>query len=350
MASSSLPLSLPFPLRSLTSTTRSLPFQCSPLFFSIPSSIVCFSTQNPDREEVRWLREEQRWIREEQRWIREEQRWIRERESLLQEISDLQLRIQSLESRNSQLGNSIPDTISNIAALLQVLKEKNRISESGLSATPMVLESTREQIVEEVEEEEKRVIIAEEKVRVSEPVKKIKRRILKVGSEGDDVQALQEALLKLGFYSGEEDMEFSSFSSGTASAVKTWQASLGVREDGVMTAELLQRLFMDEDVETDKDEASTMKKEEAGNGAVFTSVTQVPEKKQSIVKDQSDREVDVTQNRVFLLGENRWEDPSRLIGRNKPVDRSESTNTKTRCITCRGEGRLMCLGKSLLPG
>ncbi|OAO98943.1 PTAC5 [Arabidopsis thaliana] len=191
MASSSLPLSLPFPLRSRTSTTRSLPFQCSPLFFSIPSSIVCFSTQNPDREEVRWLREEQRWIREEQRWLREEQRWIRERESLLQEISDLQLRIQSLESRNSQLGNSIPDTISNIAALLQVLKEKNRISESGLSATPMVLESTREQIVEEVEEEEKRVIIAEEKVRVSEPVKKIKRRILKVGSEGDDVQALQ---------------------------------------------------------------------------------------------------------------------------------------------------------------
>ncbi|CAA0395117.1 unnamed protein product [Arabidopsis thaliana] len=343
MASSSLPLSLPFPLRSRSSTTRSLPFRCSPLLFSIPSSIVCFSTQNPDREEVRWLREEQRWIREEQRWLREEKRWIRERESLLQDISDLQLRIQSLESRNSQLGNSIPDTISNIAALLQVLKEKNRISESGLSATPMVLESTREQIVEEVEEEEKRVIIAEEKVRVSEPVKKIKRRILKVGSEGDDVQALQEALLKLGFYSGEEDMEFSSFSSGTASAVKTWQASLGVREDGVMTAELLQRLFMDEDVETDKDEASTMKKEEAGNGAVFTSVTQVPEKKQSIVKDQSDREVDVTQNRVFLLGENRWEDPSRLIGRNKPVDRSESTNTKTRCITCRGEGRLMCL-------
>lgn len=29
--------------------------------------------------------------------------------------------------------------------------------------------------------------------------------------------------MKLGFYSGEEDMEFSSFSSGTASAVKTWQ-------------------------------------------------------------------------------------------------------------------------------
>jgi peptidoglycan hydrolase-like protein with peptidoglycan-binding domain len=36
----------------------------------------------------------------------------------------------------------------------------------------------------------------------------------------------QEALQKLGFYSGEEDMEFSSFSSGTERAVKTWQVSL----------------------------------------------------------------------------------------------------------------------------
>lgn len=33
----------------------------------------------------------------------------------------------------------------------------------------------------------------------------------------------QEALQKLGFYSGEEDMEYSSFSSGTERAVKTWQ-------------------------------------------------------------------------------------------------------------------------------
>lgn len=199
MASSSLPLSLPSPLRSRT-LTQTLPFRCSPLFLSLPTSVICFSTQNPssyDREEVRWLREEQRWIREEQRWLREEQRWIRERESLLQEISDLQLRIQSLESRNSQLGSSVPDTISNIAALLQVLKEKNRISESGLSTTPMVLENTREfePEPEEVEEEEEKRVVTEEKVRVSEPVKekkkKKKRRTLKVGSEGEDVQAMQ---------------------------------------------------------------------------------------------------------------------------------------------------------------
>lgn len=40
------------------------------------------------------------------------------------------------------------------------------------------------------------------------------------------------------------------------------KATLGVPEDGVMTVELLQSLFMDEeDIETDKDEASTMKQE-----------------------------------------------------------------------------------------
>uniref|UniRef100_A0A1J3I2G5 Peptidoglycan binding-like domain-containing protein n=1 Tax=Noccaea caerulescens TaxID=107243 RepID=A0A1J3I2G5_NOCCA len=347
MASSSLPLSLPFPLRSRTSSTRALPFRCSPLFLSLSTSIVCFSTQNPsgyDREEVRWLREEQRWIREEQRWIREEQRWIREREALLREISDLQLQIQALESRNSQQGTSVPDTISSIAALLQVLKEKNRISESGASLKPMVLENTREpeeEVEAEEEEEVEKRVIAEEKLRViSEPVKK--RRTLKVGSEGEEVQALQEALLKLGFYSGEEDMEFSSFSSGTARAVKTWQASLDLREDGIMTPELLQKLFMDqiteEDKETNKDKASTTKQEEAGNGAVKTQVSE--KKQQSIIKDQSDRESEVSEHRVFLLGENRWEDPSRL---NKPVAGSKSTDTKPKCVTCRGEGRLLCL-------
>ncbi|CAH2079413.1 unnamed protein product [Thlaspi arvense] len=186
----------------------------------------------------------------------------------------------------------------------------------------MVLENTKEPEEEEEEEEEVKRVIVEEKVRVSEQVKK-KRRTLKVGSEGEEVHVMQEALLKLGFYSGEEDMEFSSFSSGTARAVKTWQASLGVREDGIMTEDLLQRLFMDqitdEHIEKDKDEAKTMKREETGNGAVSTSVRQVSEKQKSFIKDQN---------------------PSRL---NKPVDRSNTTDTKTKCITCRGEGRLMCL-------
>ena len=44
-----------------------------------------------------------------------------------------------------------------------------------------------------------------------------------------------------------------------------------------MTAELLQRLFMDEDVETDKDEASTMKKE------VKTETTNYSSDRKSVV-------------------------------------------------------------------
>ncbi|XP_010532795.1 PREDICTED: golgin subfamily A member 6-like protein 1 [Tarenaya hassleriana] len=336
---SSLPISFQLPVR--RQGIRILPRKHSSPSFSVSTSIVCLSAQNlsgDDREEVRWLREEQRWLREEQRWMREEQRWLRERESLLREISDLKLRIQTLESRSSPQGASVSEAISSIGALLQVLSEKNRIAESGSSAKPMVLEEkTRER--EEVEEVEKRVIAAEE-IRVSEGVKEI--RTLRAGSEGEEVREMQEALLKLGFYSGEEDMEYSSFSSGTERAVKTWQASLGVREDGIMTVELLQKLFMDELI--DKAEETTTQPEikGAGNGTAVTSVTQVSEMKQTVTKDEGVEEVEVSQHRVFLLGENRWEEPSRLIGKSKRDNERKPADSKPKCLTCRGEGRLMC--------
>jgi hypothetical protein len=48
----------------------------------------------------------------------------------------------------------------------------------------------------------------------------------------------QEALEKLGYYSGEEDMEFSSFSSGTERAVKTWQVTASLFRS-------IQRIFSD---------------------------------------------------------------------------------------------------------
>ena len=59
----------------------------------------------------------------------------------------------------------------------------------------MVLENTREPEEDEEEEEEvvvEKRVVAEEKVRVSEPVKK--RVTLKVGSEGEEVQAMQVCL------------------------------------------------------------------------------------------------------------------------------------------------------------
>ncbi|OMO93057.1 hypothetical protein CCACVL1_06648 [Corchorus capsularis] len=343
-----LPLSFHPPL--LHSNSYSFPSKSFPLSHSSPRLFLCFSSSSPnssnfEREEIRWLREEQRWLREEQRWLREEQRWLNERESLLRQISELKLQVQALENRNSVQGASVPETISRIGALLQVLTEKNRIAENG--------ESTREMVLEEVKEKE---VIVEEGVRVLEErkekgeEKKIERKALRVGSEGEQVREMQEALQKLGFYSGEEDMEYSSFSSGTERAVKTWQVSLGAREDGIMTVELLQRLFKEQQITSssssniaDQEIASaTIPEKEGTNGAAIASLTEISEIQQKVVKEEGSTKTEVSQHRVFLLGENRWEEPSRIGGRDKQDKESKNKDTTTKCHACRGEGRLMC--------
>ncbi|XP_065862852.1 protein disulfide isomerase pTAC5, chloroplastic isoform X3 [Euphorbia lathyris] len=274
-----------------------LPFFKPSISLSFSKSHICFSSSIPDSsssdpQDFLWLREEQRWLREEQRWLREEQRWLRERESLLSEIETLKLQIQSLEKRISvQDVDLVPDSIANVSDLLQVLTEKNRIAESGSSASPIVLE-------EKVEEEVKQVIS------ISEREEKKTWRTLRKGSEGEEVRKMQEALQALGFYSGEEDMEFSSFSSGTERAVKTWQ--------------------------------------KGSNGAAVASMAEISEVQQKVVKEEGTTEVQLSQHRVFLLGENRWEEPSRLINKDKQVSASKTGNTMRTCMTCRGEGRLLC--------
>lgn len=78
------------------------------------------------------------------------------------------------------------ETIANIAGLLQVLKERGLIAESGSSASSMVL------LEKEEEEEEKEVVVVEEKVvRVSGEGEKKRRKTLRKGSEGDEVRAMQ---------------------------------------------------------------------------------------------------------------------------------------------------------------
>ncbi|PWA72880.1 plastid transcriptionally active 5 [Artemisia annua] len=229
----------------------------SPSKFS-PRPHICFTfnknSSDYEREEQRWLREEQRWLREEQRWLREQERWEDEKEVLLNEIKSLRDEIEMLRSGGVGNGN-----VENVVKLLNVLKkEVSQIAESGSSGVPFVVEANAEdvehveevkEVVEEVEKVVKEVEVKEVEVKEVKEVKvnvdKKKMAMLRVGSEGDQVQMLQEALLKLGFYCGEEDEEFSCFSSGTERAVKTWQSSIGVPETGVMTVELLERLFMD---------------------------------------------------------------------------------------------------------
>ncbi|CAA2980138.1 disulfide isomerase pTAC5, chloroplastic-like isoform X2 [Olea europaea subsp. europaea] len=77
----------------------------------------------------------------------------------------------------------------------ETAKNVNRIAESGSIPVPLVVEAAKrdeEFIVKEVADRDEN----------------LKRRVsLRKGSEGDDVRAMQEAFKKLGFYSGEEDME-----------------------------------------------------------------------------------------------------------------------------------------------
>ncbi|XP_047168721.1 protein disulfide isomerase pTAC5, chloroplastic isoform X2 [Vigna umbellata] len=342
----------------LTKTLISLP---KPYSLSYKFNSLVTHCSISDREEQRWLREEQRWLRDEQRWLREEQRWARERDQLLREISDLKLQIQEMERRLSTRDVSTPasvsDAVANVTLLLQVLKDKNMVLESGSSIRKLedvrththkngeeqgkTKSNIEEKRIEEVIEREKEVVVVEESVTVE------KTSLLRKGSEGEGVRQMQEALLKLGFYSGEEDMDYSSFSSGTERAVKTWQAALGVPEDGIMTAELLERLYLEirkkDAGSTTQDKQSTfVLPKEGENGAAVPSVTDISEVQQNVVK--IDKETEVPQQRVFLLGENRWEEPSRLVASNDGVDRSKNKNATTKCLQCRGEGRLLCTG------
>lgn len=359
----SSPLTLCFnltQLRSFLFLKPPLPSSCLLQYNLTRDTHICFTfsssnsnSSNPlnygPQDEARWLREEQRWLREEQRWLREEQRWQAERQALLNEIQRLSLRVQELEQLNSVQETSLSETIASIAKLLQVLKEgdlgKNvsKFPESRSAALPFTVETAQK-------EEE---VVVKEVVQVPEKENNGKKRaVLRMGSEGDDVRGMQEALQKLGFYSGEEDMEFSSFSTGTERAVKTWQASVGVSEDGIMTAELLERLDIEQNLgassftggKVPEDTNTTIPEEKGANGAAIASVTEISEVKETVVGEDGMAGINISEHRVFLLGENRWEEPSRLARRNKlPETKIGSGKAMTKCTSCRGEGRLLCM-------
>ncbi|XP_031503396.1 protein disulfide isomerase pTAC5, chloroplastic isoform X2 [Nymphaea colorata] len=344
MASASLRLhALPAPSILPSSSDFQNPAKTLTLTVRFPKRFVVRSSQGPlsESEEDRWLREERRWLREEQRWLREESRWNSERDALDREITTLKLEIEVLKRERLSQEASVVDLITNLTGLLQTLKGADLKS---------VVASSRSQIPDRIEE--KHVLLEEEPVVDSAPEKerKKKKRLLRKGSEGEDVRAMQKALQKLGFYSGEEDVEFSTFSSGTESAVKTWQASVGLPEDGVMTLELLERLHgevpLQANADADYEETSVepIAGKDGVNGSVrasSTSVTEVSEIKEMLLTDNVFMEAETSEHKVFLLGENRWEEPSRLAGSNKQIGKGEA-KSGTKCLACRGEGRLMC--------
>ncbi|XP_044967167.1 protein disulfide isomerase pTAC5, chloroplastic [Hordeum vulgare subsp. vulgare] len=297
------------------------------------------SSSSEEREEARWLREEQRWLREEQRWLREESRWRAEREALLAEITALRLRLRALEPLPLPPAAPLPPPAPAATRAAPPPPPPPPAPSARVAPPPPAPAASvapppppAPAPVEEVEVR-KEVVVVEEKAKAKAKPKagagSGKKRALRVGSEGEEVRAMQEALEKLGFYSGEEDTEFSSFSTGTERAVKTWQASIGTTEDGLMTSELLEMLF------TGRTQEDLRK--EGVNGALVPPVAETAELQQPVVE-----KIDYNKHRVYLLGENRWEDPSRLTKKDKPIIGSTVSSTK-QCITCRGEGRLLCL-------
>lgn len=171
-------------------------YTLSPLSLSFkslkPPNTICFSSNSSHdaAEESRWLREEQRWLREEQRWLREEQRWARDRDALLREIAELKLKIQALERQGGLGGGasvvSESDTIASVAGLLQMLKEKNLIAETGSSSKPLEL---NHQEIQEIQEKE---VIAVSEVKQEEKKTRTRSRsALRKGLEGEEVRAMQ---------------------------------------------------------------------------------------------------------------------------------------------------------------
>ncbi|KNA11002.1 hypothetical protein SOVF_139210 [Spinacia oleracea] len=313
---------------------------------------ACQASSNPNNyeaEEQRWLREEQRWLREEQRWLREEARWSIERQSLLLQIQHLQSELDNLRKIRPNSADFEVTTLTKMAALLKA-KNFNPIIEfsdtkSNSELETSVLESPSDiASVSSTESENSVKKESLEKENSSSSSGSSWSTSLRVGSEGEEVRALQEALLNLGFYSGEEDMEFCSFSSDTESAVKTWQATIGVREDGIMTLELLDQLFADAPQQTQNPTSSTSpEKTDVPKDKANGAVTKVKEVQQTVVK-KGPTNMDISENRVFLLGENRWEEPSRLNkGNDKLEGRVNPQSCTPNCLVCRGEGRLLCM-------
>ncbi|CAK9209767.1 unnamed protein product [Sphagnum troendelagicum] len=297
-----------------------------------------------EREEARWLREEQRWLREEDRWRREEARWTEERKAWVQESLAMAEEIKPPIIENKHVLHTSSMTISS--------SETDTISEEEIFLAPHSTPSMSDFSIDLVAS---RGITAGIESRTSgsgsglgaKSTQSPTRQLLKRGAEGAEVKALQEALAKLGYYLGEDETQHSSFSKGTEAAVKAWQVSVGEVDDGIMSAQLLAQLSTGE---KPADVSDTKKPNAASSGQVSSakqpaaSLKMTPKHRETEMDRFStidDSTGHGSRPRVYLLGENRWEDSSRLIKKSK----GQKTNLKPateKCFSCRGEGVTLC--------
>ncbi|XP_049936754.1 protein disulfide isomerase pTAC5, chloroplastic-like isoform X2 [Nymphaea colorata] len=222
----------------------------------------------------------------------------------------MKFEIEALKRERLSQEASVIDLITNLTGLLQTLKGADLKS---------VLASSRNQIPDRIEE----VPVVDS---VPEEERKEKRRLRRKGSEGEDVRGLElSSFAEIRILLRRGGCRIFNLFERSRECCKN-MASVGLPEDGVMTLELLERIYAEVPLKANADEDDEERSTEpiAGkdgvNGSVrasSTSVTEVSEMKEMLLKDNVFIEVVTSEHKAFLLEENRWEEPSRLLGSNK---------------------------------
>lgn len=301
-------------------------------------------------------------MREEQRWLREESRWHAERRLMADELALLKREVEQLRSQvQERRSASLPSVVASLKQLVQSFPaEPPRPSiefvedeefASPISEHPQTLAFENSSSSFSPSSPSSIPSMSEFSIDLVTESPMHPRRELRKGAEGDEVKELQEALEELGFYSGEEDIEYSMFADGTETALRTWQASLGVREDGIASPALLAILFGEDNAASN----GQMKAEQLDPWRAPPASPRGSELGREKTFAEDKRDVENTQDgktaanrRVFLLGENRWEEPGRLKkgGNGSAMSAAGlqrgSNQVTEKCFSCKGEGVCMC--------
>lgn len=112
--------------------------------------------------------------------------------------------------------------------------------------------------------------------------------VLLEGEGGQEVHALHVLLERAGYWPGEDDVQWWQFGDSTVTAIKTFQACNGMGESGTCDERLWKALI--------------------GPNAAPHMIDSI----KSGNSDDEDLGLDGTDNRVWLIGEQRWEDRSKL--------------------------------------
>ncbi|KAH8936710.1 hypothetical protein BDL97_17G098600 [Sphagnum fallax] len=312
-----------------------------------------------EREEARWLREEQRWLREEDRWRREEARWTEERKAWVQESLAMAEEIKVLKQEMEQLQAYTSEerltngSLSNVMTGLKGLLESARILDSNqppiidnkhiLHTSSMTVSSSETDTISEEE-----IFLAPHSTPSMSDfsIDLVASRGITAGTESrtsgsgsglgaKSTHSPTRQLLKRGAEGAE---------------VKVLQVSVGEVDDGIMSAQLLAQLSMGEKPA----DVSDTKKPNAASSVSKGQVSSAKQPAASVKMTPKHRETEMdrfstiddstghgSRPRVYLLGENRWEDSSRLIKKSK----GQKTNLKPateKCFSCRGEGITLC--------